>query len=233
MKIHALSSTVAATMALCSAAPAAAVYWTDWTSGSPGPSGSAAGTINTPGGAISVSYSGEIHFIQTIGGTNYWNPSAPYISGLVDNAPPTSDIITLNQTTAKTLTFSQPVDNLFFAVVSLNGNGYVFNRDFEIVSGNGIGGYWGAGTFSKTDLGGGIFRLNGSGEPHGVIRFTGTTSTITWTSASAETWNGFTVGTYGIAPPTVVPEPAGAAGALAAGLFGIALTSRRRRAAAR
>ena len=230
MKFRSLSSTLVASLVLTSMAPAAVVYWTDWTSGTAGPAGSAAGTINTPGGAISVSYSGEINFIQTSGGLNYWLPSAPYVSGLVDNAPPTSDIITLAQTTPKTLTFSQPIDNLFFAVVSLNGNGYVFNRDFEIVSGNNVGGFWGAGTFSKTDLGGGFFRLNGtSGEPHGVIRFTGTTSSITWSSASAENWNGFTVGT----PPTVVPEPAGAAAMLSAGLFGITLATRRRRAARR
>ncbi|WP_447987318.1 PEP-CTERM sorting domain-containing protein [Nitrospira sp. Nam74] len=53
--------------------------------------------------------------------------------------------------------------------------------------------------------------MNGSGEPHGVIRFTGAVSSITWTSLTKEFWNGFTVGTYGLASPpspvSGVPEP--------------------------
>ena len=72
--------------------------------------------------------------------------------------------------------------NLLFAVVSLNGNGYRFNRDFDIVS-TGCG-YWGCGGLQKVDLGGGMFQVDSTGgEPHGVIRFTGAVSSITWTSA--------------------------------------------------
>ena len=93
------------------------------------------------------------------------------------------------------------------AVVSLNGNGYRFNQDFDIVSAG--CGYWGCGSFTKVNLGGGQFELDGSGEPHGVIRFTGSVSSISWTSLTNEYWNGFTVGTYGLAPPPPdpVPEP--------------------------
>jgi hypothetical protein len=49
----------------------------------------------------------------------------------VDNAPPTPDIIALSLTGPKTLTFSQPIDNLLFAILSLNGNGYQFDNDFD------------------------------------------------------------------------------------------------------
>jgi hypothetical protein len=91
------------------------------------------------------------------------------------------------------------VDNLFFAVVSLNGNGYVFDQDFNVLS-DGCG-FWGCGTLTKSNLGGGQFELVGaSGEPHGVIQFTGSFSSISWTSAAPESWNGFTVGTFGLAP---------------------------------
>ncbi|MDP3288372.1 MAG: PEP-CTERM sorting domain-containing protein [Methyloversatilis sp.] len=182
---------------------AAPVNWVNWTSGTAGASGSATGVLNIGESTVDVDYSGEIAFIQTAGGINYWNPSSPYISALVDNAPDTTDIIALSRATSKTLSFSVPVQDLFFAVVSLNGNGYRFDQDFEVV---GFGaGYWGNGTLTRAELGGGQFQLNGTGEPHGVIRFTGAVSSITWTSLTNENWNGFTVGTYGIAPP--IPEP--------------------------
>jgi hypothetical protein len=192
------------------------IFWTNWTSGVAGPAGSAVGTIAIGPTNIAVNYTGEIQFIQTNGGTNYWNPSSPYISATVANAPPDPDIIT------KTLTFSQPVDSLLFAVVSLNGNGYRFNRDFDILS---YGqGYWGNGTLTKQSLGGGIYELDGSGEPHGVIQFKGAASSITWTSLTAENWNGFTIGTRGLVPE---PSPVAIIG-IGAGVLGIGSLLRRR-----
>lgn len=206
---------------------AAPVIWTDWVSGTAGTNGSAAGTLTIGPTTVNVTYSGEISFLITGAGTNYWAPSAPYISPTVDNAPPASDIIALSQTGSKTLTFSQAIDNLFFGIVSLNGNGYRFNQDFEIVSGNGIGGYWGTGTLTRTNPSPGVFQLNGSGEPHGVIRFLGPVSTITWTSLTNENWNGFTVGTYGLAQPGI-PEPS-TWGLMIAGLGMIVAVRGRRR----
>ena len=70
-------------------------------------------------------------------------------------------------------------------------------------------------TKQVVDLGGGNteYRLIGSGEPHGVIRFTGAFDTLTWRSLTNEYWNGFTVGVRSTAveqnpPPTGVPSPA-------------------------
>jgi MYXO-CTERM domain-containing protein len=181
----------------------AQVNWVDWTSSSgTGANQTATGVLHLGSTDVTVTYTGEIFFAQTSGGTDYWNPSSPYISPAVDNAPDwngSTDIIALNATQLRTLTFSQPVDNLFFAVVSLNGNGYIFDRDFNILS-SGCG-YWGCGTLTKSSPGPGQFELNGAtGEPHGTIQFIGAYSTISWTSAAAETWNGFTIGTYGLAP---------------------------------
>lgn len=209
---------------------AAPVTWVDWISGTPGSTGSATGILHLGAVDVTVNYSGEIAFIQTSGGTNYWtepNPSLPpYTSALVDNAPPASDIIALQLATVKTLTFSQPINNLFFAVVSLNGNGYRFDQDFNIVS-DGCG-YWGCGSLVKDTSVPGQYDLDAGtdlgSEPHGVIQFTGAVSSISWSSLTNENWNGFTVGTYGLA--SSVPEP-GTIGFLAMG-FGLLPFLRRR-----
>jgi hypothetical protein len=218
--------TLAAASLLATPAGAAQVNWADWTSGTAGANGTATGVFSTAGGLVDIDYSGEIAFIQTGIGTNYFSPGTPYVSALVDNAPTAAEMIALSTATSKTLTFSKPVDNLFFAVVSLNGNGYQFNQDFEIVS-TGCG-FWGCGGLARVDLGNGQYQANSTGgEPHGVIRFTGAVSSITWTSLSNENWNGFTVGTYGLAPPPI-PEP-GTWALMALGLAGVAAAARRRR----
>jgi len=219
------AASLAAAAAASSAAP---VTWVDWLSGTPGANGSATGVLDLGGTSVDVHYSGEISFLQTSGGTNYYIPSAPYMSSVVDNAPSTPDIIALSTATTKTLTFSKPIDNLFFAVVSLNSNGYRFDQDFEIIS-SGTG-YWGAGTMSRVDLGNGTFEVTGTGEPHGVIRFNSAVSSITWSSQTNEYWNGFTVGTFGLADgPVPIPEPQTYA-LMLAGLAMVTVLTRRRSA---
>jgi len=168
---------------------AADVIWVDWHTILE--NGDVEGTATVSGGTVTVTYSGERAFVQTSCGTNYWNPSTPYISATVPNAPPDCDIIALSQATAKTLSFSEPVANVFFAVVSLNGNGYRFDRDFDILS---FGcGYWGCGTLTK-EVNPPTYDLIGSGEPHGVIQLLGSFSSVSWTSLSNENWNGFSIG---------------------------------------
>ena len=123
----------------------------------------------------------------------------------------TTDIIALSQAGLQTLSFSQAIANPVFAYVSLNGNGYGFDQDFDILS---VGcGYWGCGNVTKNviDHGGGVmeYQLIGSGEPHGAIRFKGSFDTVTWNSLTNEYWNGFTVGVQGSAAEVFrLPEPA-------------------------
>ncbi len=188
------------------------VKWVDWTSMTPG---NVKGFIDLGGGQkIDVTFSGAS---STAGVNNYYTtpPAQPgdlslgtgtYTSAGVSNGPTGTDIVILHAATTRTLTFSQPVDDLFFAVVSLNGNGYRFDQDFDILS---YGrGFFGAGSAVKTALPDGRFELlsvntPGKNELHGVIGIKGSVTSLTWDGLTDEYWNGFTVGTYGKAQTAV------------------------------
>ena len=183
-------------LALCLEAQAVTVSWVDWTSAN---TSSATGTMTFGSTTVTVNYSGQLIGSQTSGGTNYWSPTTAYLQGEVTNAPPTPDILQMSTAVSRSLTFSRPVTDLYFAYVSLNGNGFVFSQDFTIVS-QGTG-YWGTGTATKSSPAAGQYALTGtSGEPHGLIKFTGSFSSLSWTSNSNENWYGFTVA-------AAVPEP--------------------------
>lgn len=204
-----------------SPAAAAIAHWTDWQSAG---ANSAEGTLLVGATSVDVTYSGLYAFVQTgaAGETNYWNPSAPYVSGTVGNAPPGTDIIALGAGGAKTITFSQAVVDPVLALVSWNGNVVDFATPIEILS-EGTG-YWGGGTMVLNGTGTGF---TGNGEVHGVIRLPGTFTAISFTDTS-EYWHGFTVGVLDLAsPPTGVPEPASLA-LLGAGLLGLGIARRRR-----
>ncbi len=204
-------------LALCLEAQAVTVSWVDWTSAN---TSSATGTMTFGSTTVTVNYSGQLIGSQTSGGTNYWSPTTAYLQGEVTNAPPTPDILQMSTAVSRSLTFSRPVTDLYFAYVSLNGNGFVFSQDFTIVS-QGTG-FWGTGTATKSSPSAGQFALTGtSGEPHGLIKFTGTFSSLSWTSNSNENWYGFTVA-------AAVPEPSSAS-LLVAGTIGLLALSRRRK----
>jgi hypothetical protein len=159
---------------------------------------------------------GNYFFAQTAGGTNYWNPAAPYISLEVENPPPNPDILALiggNNQTYK-VTLSEPIKDPIMAIVSLGQPGvtvdYDFDSPFSIVS-QGIG-FWGGGPAALQQLPGDILRGN---EGHGTIRFNGTFSTFSWVAPLPENWHGFTFGIRTtLAAEPDIPEPATAAIAL-------------------
>jgi hypothetical protein len=220
-------------------ASAAPIFWTDWTGSDqdPGAGFLATGTITTGSSTVTVTYTNPqgIAFYQPSGGDYYYSGgtdgptgTSPFTSSAVDNRPPTTDIIALQFAGSQTLRFSQAIANPVFSYVSLNGNGYAFDQDFDILSfgdasdGNACG-YWGCGTSVKSVVTVGNvteYRLLGTGEPHGSLQFKGTVDTVNWRSLSNENWNGFTVGVQDTAvdfctanptapgcTPNGVPEP--------------------------
>jgi hypothetical protein len=198
------------------------VIWADWQSAT---TTTATGSLatSTP---ISISFSSPsgFGFVQTGSGTNFWtepNPaSRPYTGGVVANAPPAAELVALSTAGPKTITFGQPISGLYLAIISWNGNAAQFNQPFQIISSG--QGYWGSGTITL----GANNTFVGTGEPHGILYFPGTFSSLTFSDTSNEFWHGLSVGVEGLAP--VVPEPStGAMFAIALGLAA-ALTARRR-----
>ena len=208
---------------------AADLNWMSLTTITTGTAGSASGTLNYgPGPTVMVTYTGDVHTASQTdaSGTNYWVQPATYSyssGNLTINPPPGVGIITSlgGTATTYTITFSQPVINPVLAIASLGnsaGGGsrdYNFDQPFTLLKA-------GTGFFSPSDAttlthpSGNVLRGN---EGNGLIQFTGTLSTISWTNPVAETWSGFTVG---VAP---VPEPSTAMILLASitGLVGIRL----------
>jgi hypothetical protein len=201
MKPGSLLTGTLASLCWAGTAQAVVVNWADLTNAT---TNQVTGTLDVNGTSVAVSYSGPYIFAQTNGaGTDYWtepNASArPYTGGSVSNRPPGTDIVALAEGGSKTITFSQPLDNLYLGLVSWNGNNVSFDRPFQVIS-EGCG-FWGCGTFASVTS----TSFTGSGELHGIIRFEGPLTSLTFTDTS-ENWHGFQVGVAALRQ--AVPEPA-------------------------
>jgi len=186
------------------AAHAEDVGWTDWTATA---ANQVTGKLTFDAVGVNVTYAGQYSLAQVAaaGATNYWAPAAPFTSATVSNDPSRAtaggaatnfDIIQMSALGARTITFSQPVRDPLIAFVSINGNTYDFDQDFEILSN--ANGFFGQGTAVR-EVVNGKFRLRATaGEPHLAIQFRGVMDTIKFTSAVSEFWNGLTVGARGL-----------------------------------
>ena len=219
-------------------ASAALYHYVDWTAANVA-GGTASGVITLPDlSTVTVTFTartaaggpGNLYGAQINGGINYWNPSTPYISPQVENAPPGTDIIQLSGGTSQiyTVTLSEAIKDPIMAILSLGQPNlpttYDFDSPFDIVS-QGVG-FWGGGPNALQELPGDILRGN---EGHGTLQFLGTFDTFSWTVPTPETWHGFTFGirTTEALEPNGVPEP-GPLALVGIGLLGAAAARRRR-----
>jgi len=214
----------AALVAALVAAPtvlSAQVYWADWTTTGVG---TVSGGLATPGGGIGLTYSGPYAFAQTAGGPYTWDFPIYDVAG-PGSRPSTTDLVALNAAGSHSITFSAPVVNPYLAIMSLGRTSlpvsYAFSAPFEVIS-EGLG-WWGDGFYTVSPDN----RTLTGYEMHGVIKFTGTFSELTWRSDPSEYWHGITLGVAGAAS-TVAPEPASML-LLATGLLGLGMVARRRK----
>jgi hypothetical protein len=217
----------AAAMALTvGSAQANQVAWVDWTKCEPTNGATCYGTLTTSTKTITVTFNKpqDIAFYQTgSGSTDYWKnkkasnidywqnrgggrdaSKSPYTSTLVENVPSSSEMIALQNIGRSTLKFSEPVRDIFFSLISLNGgNTYTFDHDFTILSSGGLNGkscgYWDkgptCGTGHKTVRDSeSEYQLSTTGEKHGTLRFPGKHEDLSFTTSKYEYWSGFTIG---------------------------------------
>lgn len=194
-----LVSGIAIALAVSSvgAANAAVIDWTDWTSATTGETG---GTASGSAGPVNVAYSGELQ--QLVLNYPSWLPTTSYVGGTIGNAPlPSDNIIKLfggSSSGLDTITFSKAVTNPVLAIWSL-GQGsinasFAFTSPFTIEAGGPSAEYSGQ---SITQNGNTVYGMEGNG----TIQFSGTYTSLSFTTPTYENWYGFTVGV------SAVPEP--------------------------
>jgi hypothetical protein len=186
------------------AAPASAVtFWADWTSAEIGAPGSSAGTLN----GVGVTYLGELDSFVINGASNIWSPNSSFTGGTSTVSPSTvGDDLRLNGsfTGVNTISFSTPIENPLIAIwglgaPALTASFYFFQTPtFEAGGPNSQ-----FGGLPITVLG----TVVSGNEGNGVVQFTGTFSTISWTN-TFENFYAFTVGIAEGSPSSTVPEPA-------------------------
>ncbi|WP_210527241.1 VPLPA-CTERM sorting domain-containing protein [Rubellimicrobium arenae] len=251
MKLQALLSVLA--VAAATSAHAVPVTWVDWDRNQTCDASGCTvlGTIGTGDHAVDVTYhttSTGFAFLNSGADseTDYWESvgsgGSPYTSSGPkgnDNGPTDTDMIGLTQAGLHSFTFSAPVEDIYFAFVSANGNTFSFSSAIELLSSagenvDGTGkdacGSWGCGTVSiqnGTDMVGG-------GEASGVVLMSGEFTTFSFTN-EAEFWHGFTFGAAGWTDgsgggedPAPVPLPATGV-LLLGGLGGLGALRRLRR----
>ncbi len=189
--------------------PASAdTIWTDWASATASSPSTAPGLADGTLNGVSVSFNGQVLPSTIITNTSgIWAPDSSFTGGTVTTSPSTvGDVINQNGsfTGTNTLTFSSPVVDPVFAIWSLGAAeapaSYTFNATPTLEAGGPNANFGGS---SITVVG----NVVSGSEGNGVVQFTGTFTSLSWTSTpEIENFYGFTVGIAGSTP--TVAEPA-------------------------
>ena len=106
----------------------------------------------------------------------------------------------VNQIQQFELSLDKPVKDLFFTYLSINSNELKFNRDFIFIKNS--TGRWGTGTVQRVVNGDGTYSLKTtSGDPHGIIMFSGPIQSLNWSVLVAETASIFNIGISEVCSP--------------------------------
>ena len=184
---------VALALAMVPHAATAAITWSDLTTVGPA---TVAGTV----GGTTVVYTGDVVVPTSVNGSgsNYWTPF-PTADG-PGTGPQATDIIATSAAGVKTITFGTAVTDIYLALNSWNGQVATFSDPFTVYA-EGCG-FWGCGTAGVSN---GNLTVSGNGELHGILKFTGTFTSLTYTDQNDEYWHGIQIGIGGLAGG--VPEP--------------------------
>ncbi|GGG64959.1 PEP-CTERM sorting domain-containing protein [Edaphobacter dinghuensis] len=179
-------------------------------------------------GSVNVTYVGELQFVNVsnAGNFNYFQPTSTYVGGVVGNASTNGGMIGIDGLAGvtDTFTFSTPVSGLVLSEVSLGqagiGTNYTFNDGFSIVA-CGPNVVYGGSCITQS----GDTMIGHEGD--GTIVFSGGPITsLSFTTANPEYWNGFTIG---LLPQQTSPTPEpGTITLLGTGLLGLVGVARRR-----
>ena len=188
------------------------------------------GSLTLPNSSVvNVTLSGEVvgqggASLFTSGGPGTWqywggNPSA-FVSANVPSLPPTDTRIALAGWGAatQTLTFSAPVSNITMIIGSLGSPGrpatWTFNQPVAVLSDGSVNGS------APLQLSSNGLQLTGQ-EASGVIQFTGTFTSFSWTVSAPEMYAAWNLGATSASLPNAIPEPGTwAAAALLVGAAG-------------
>lgn len=170
-------------------AASAAITWTDWQQ-------AGANTVFGTVGGVSVTYTGTYGFAQTNGGIAYWDSTN--WDGTAGR-PSGSDIIALNLAGTKTITFSSPVTDVYLAIMSWQGQGNTtFDQSFTQEGWVSGCGYWGCGLLTNVTAN----SFTSNGEAHGILKFAGPITSLTFSESNNEFWHGIQVGIGAIPEPS-------------------------------
>ena len=188
------------------------IVWTNWSSGVAGNPGGASGSI----GSITVTYTGQTTGLTGVNSQPSWLPTSSFTSSIIDNGPLQSDnaiSIQGGQPYTETIQFSSALVNPVLAIWShgQSNDPTTFNftdsEPFSIVAGGPSSEYGGSSITQSKSLDDVI-----GVEGNGVIQFSGTYTSITFTTPLFENYYAFTVGEDQTAQvnatSSVVPEPA-------------------------
>lgn len=210
-----MKTAIALLSLLASPAMAIPVTWTEWTAVD---DFTAAGTLTLGSQTVDVGLSSDfpLYFVDPGTGTDWWTGDA-YTKGEVSNAPSGGDVVALGLGSVVTVTFSQPLTDIYLAYVSWNLPASIWISTPATVISEGCG-YFGCGATLPDASGHGVEFV---GEAHGVLKLSGKMTGFAFVGPM-EVWHGLTLG---VAQVPSVPLPA--SGGLLLGA--LALLARRRR----